>query len=67
MNRFNEWHSRMTGGLDEVKTRVNAIVNDFLPVDTIFLFQVRIKPSVNIFDNGFPAIDDVKLFRVQGG
>jgi hypothetical protein len=49
----------MTGGLDEVKTRVNTVVNDFLPIDTIFLFQIRIKSSLNIFNNGFPAGDDV--------
>jgi hypothetical protein len=35
---------------------MDAIVRDFLPVDAVFLLQIRVKPGFNVLDNGFPAV-----------
>jgi hypothetical protein len=47
---------RMTGGLDKVDTSVNTVVDQLFPVQTVFLLQICIKTSLNIVDDGFPAI-----------
>lgn len=45
----------MTRGLDEVEACVHAVVDNFLPVYTVLLFQVRVEPGFNVLDNRFPA------------
>ncbi len=46
----------MSSWLDEVEARVNAVVDDFLPVHTILLLQVGVKATLNVLDDGFPAV-----------
>jgi len=48
-------YSRMTSRLDEVQAGMNAIIHDLLPVDAVFLFQVRVETGFNVLDNRFPA------------
>ena len=45
----------MTCGLDEVQARVDAIINDFCPVDAVLLFEIRVKSRFDVFNDGFPA------------
>jgi hypothetical protein len=45
----------VTGWLDEVQARMDAIIHEFLPVDAVFLLQIRVKPGFNVLNNGFPA------------
>ena len=49
----------MTSGLDEVKTRVYAVVNDFLPVDPVLLLEIRVETRLNVLHDGLPATDAV--------
>jgi hypothetical protein len=49
-------NSRVSSRLNEVKTSVYAVVNNFHTVNTIFLFQIRIEPRLNILHNGLPAV-----------
>ena len=46
----------MTRRLDKVETRVDTVVNHFLAVDAVFLFQVRVEPGLNVFHNWLPAL-----------
>ena len=46
---------RVTSGLNEVEAGVDAVVNDFLPVDTVFLLQVGIETRFDILNNWLPA------------
>lgn len=46
----------MSSGLDEVKTSMNTVVNDFHTINAIFLFQIRIKPRLDILHNGLPTV-----------
>ena len=46
----------MTGGLNEVETGVNAVVNDFLPVDAVLLLEIRVETRLNILHDGLPAV-----------
>ena len=48
-------YSRVTGGLDEVETGVDAVVNDFLAVDPVLLLQVRVETRLNVLNDGLPA------------
>ena len=48
-------YSRVTRRLDEVQTGVNTIVHEFLPVDAVFLFEIRVKTGFNVLDDRFPA------------
>lgn len=48
-------YSRMTSRLDEVQACMDAIVHDFLSVDAVFLFQIRVETGFNVLDNRFPA------------
>ena len=47
----------MTGRLDEVQAGVNTVVDDLLTVDAVFLFEVGVKPGLDVLDDGFPASD----------
>ena len=47
----------MTGGLNEVETGVNAVVNDFLPVDPVLLLEIRVETRLNVLYDGLPATD----------
>ena len=51
-----EIHSRVTGRLDEVQTGVNAVVNDFLPVDAVLLLEIRVETRLNVLHDGLPAV-----------
>ena len=48
-------YSRVTGRLDEVETGVNTVVNNFLPVDTVLLLEVRVETRLNVLHDGLPA------------
>ena len=52
-------YSRVTGRLDEVQTGVNAVVNDFLPVDAVLLLEIRVETRLNVLHDGLPATDAV--------
>lgn len=45
----------MAGWLNEVQTRVNAVIDDLLSVDAVFLFQIRVESGGNIVNDGIPA------------
>jgi hypothetical protein len=45
----------MTSRLDEVQAGMNAIIHDLLPVDAVFLFQVRVETGFNVLGDRFPA------------
>lgn len=53
----------MTSWLDEVQAGVHAIVHNLLPVDAVFLFQIRVEPSLDVLDDGFPARKESVLAR----
>ena len=48
-------YSRVTGRLDEVQTGVNTVVNDFLPVDAVLLFEVRVEAGLDVLHDRLPA------------
>jgi hypothetical protein len=54
-----EWREqislRVASRLDEIDTSVNTVINQFQPVDPVFLLKVGVKSSINVVDNGFPA------------
>ena len=62
----NERHLRVPSWLDEVQTSMDAIIRDFLPVDAVFLLQIRVKPGFNVLDNGFPAVTKYICVRGDG-
>ena len=45
----------MAGGLDEVETGVDAVVDGLLPVDAGLLLEIGIEAGFDVFDDGFPA------------
>jgi len=45
----------MTGGLNEVETGMDTVIDHFLTINTIFLFKIRVEASFNVFDNGLPT------------
>jgi hypothetical protein len=47
---------RVASRLDEVKTGVNTVVNHFLAVDTVLLFQVSVVSGLDVFEDGLPAL-----------
>lgn len=47
---------RMAGWLNEVKTGMNTVVNNFLPVYAVLLLQVGVEAALNVLNNGFPAV-----------
>jgi hypothetical protein len=44
----------MTSGLDEVDTGMDSVVDYFGTVDTVFLFEVAIKSSLDILQDRPP-------------
>lgn len=60
---------RVTCGLNEVKTRMDAVVDSFLTVDAVFLFKIGVKTSFNVVQNWFPASNktvliDIIIYRI---
>lgn len=47
--------SRMTSWLDKIQTSMNPVVNDFTPVDPVFLLKIRVEARFYVFYNGFPT------------
>lgn len=47
---------RVTSRLDKVDASVNTVIDEFEPVDSVFLLEIRVESGINILDNGFPAI-----------
>lgn len=45
----------MASGLNEIEAGVDTIINNFLPVNAVFLFKVFIKAGFNVLQDGFPA------------
>ena len=54
----------MPSWLDEVQASMDAIIHNLLPVDAVFLLQIRVKPGFNVLDDGFPA--RAEYIRVRG-
>ena len=48
-------YSRVTSRLDEVQTSMDAIIHKFLPIDAVFLFEIRVKTGFNVLGDRFPA------------
>ena len=48
--------SRVTGRLDEIQTSMNSVVYDFLPIDAVLLFQIRVEPRLNVIHDRLPTI-----------
>lgn len=46
---------RVTGRLYKVDASVYTVINEFEPVDSVFLLEVGVKSRINIVDNWFPA------------
>jgi len=53
----------MAGGLDKVDASVNTVINQLEPVDPIFLFEVGVESSIDIFHNWFPAACQLRIVR----
>ncbi len=51
---------RVARGLDEVEASVNTVVNNFLPVDAVLLFQVRVETGFNVLNNRLPATQQIR-------
>lgn len=49
-------NSRVTGRLDEIQTSMNSVVYDFLPIDAVLLFQIRVEPRLNVIHDRLPTI-----------
>lgn len=47
---------RVTGGLDKVDTGVNTVIDEFEPVDSVFLLEIRVESGINVVNDWFPAI-----------
>lgn len=45
----------MAGRLYEVETCVYTVVDNLESVDAVFLLEVRVKPGLDVVDNGLPA------------
>ena len=57
----------MTRGLDEVQARMDAVVSHLLPVDPVLLLEIRIEASLDVLDNGLPALVVVDIVTEPGG
>jgi hypothetical protein len=58
---------RVTSRLNKVDTSVNTVVDQFEPVDPVFLLEVRVKSGVNVVHNWFPAVCQlIPKARVRG-
>jgi len=57
----------MARGLDEVKTSVHAIVNQFLSIHTVLLLEVCVEACLNVFNNRLPAVEGrISFYSVNG-
>lgn len=45
----------MTCRLDEVEAGVDTVVNNFLPVDAVLLFEVRVEAGLDVLHDRLPA------------
>ena len=36
---------------------MNAVVDDLLTVDAVFLFKIRVKPGLDVLDDRLPAAE----------
>ena len=45
----------MAGGLDEVKTSMDAVVYNLQSVNTVLLLQVGVETGFNVLQDGSPA------------
>jgi len=45
----------VTRWLNEVQTGMDAVVNDFLAVDLVLVFQVLVESRLNVLDNWSPT------------
>jgi hypothetical protein len=45
----------MAGWLNEIQTRVDAVIHNLLSVDAVFLLQIRVETRGNILNDGIPA------------
>jgi len=57
---------RMTGRLNKVDTSVYTVINQFEPVDPVFLLEVSVESSVDIVDNWFPAAYQLDCWYSKG-
>ena len=57
----------MTRGLDEVQARMDTVVSHLLPIDPVLLLEIRIKASLDVLDNGLPALVVVDIVTEPGG
>ena len=48
----------MTRWLNEVETGVDAVVNNFLTVDPVLVFQILVESRLDVF-NDWPPTEDV--------
>jgi hypothetical protein len=46
----------MASWLDEVQTSMDAVVDDFTPVDPVFLLEIRVKARLDVFNDRFPTV-----------
>lgn len=49
-------YSRMTGGLKKVETGMDSIVGQLGSVDSVLLLEVGIESSLDVLDDGLPAV-----------
>jgi hypothetical protein len=47
---------RVSGSLDKVEAGVNAVVDDLLTVDAVFLLEIRVVTRLDVLENRPPAI-----------
>lgn len=45
----------MSSRLNEVQASMNAVVNDFAPVDAVLLFKVRVEARFDVLHDGPPT------------
>lgn len=45
----------MTGGLDKVDASMYPVILQFVSVNSVLLFQVVVKPRLDVIDDRFPA------------
>lgn len=55
----------MTGRLNKVDASVDTVVDEFEPVDSVFLFEVCVESGINVVDDRFPAGSVSSVFPVH--
>jgi len=48
---------RMTRWLNEVQTSVDTVVNNFLTVDPVLIFQILVESRLDVFNDWSPTED----------